>query len=152
MSGFRSNVLFETTFNIAVDTKCVTKTNIETSHGPWYQRRPVKAQTSARDCAVSSEPSLFVHSMYVGSCMFRPTTKRLAPHDSCACAFIELLYAQINLPKVSLSHAQVQLLLDYYEFMELYICHGMVTQFQPCHVRGLPSLTSFLPRFKFTCL
>ena len=55
-SGSRSKVLFETTFNIAVGTKCVTKTNIKNSHGSWYQRRPVKAQTSPCVCAVSSDP------------------------------------------------------------------------------------------------
>ena len=55
----------------------------------WYLSHPrgVKAQTSLRTCAVSSEPSLLAYTKYGSRGGLRPKFKHLTPLDTPVCAF-----------------------------------------------------------------
>ena len=55
-------------------------------------RRPVKAQTSLRICAVSPQPSLFANMKYGSRRRVQPKIRHLAPLDGWAYAFEEWVY------------------------------------------------------------
>ena len=57
------------------------------SFGYFWYRRPVKARTRLRICAVSSEPSLLAHTKYRSRWRLRSKSRTVAPLGSCTHVF-----------------------------------------------------------------